>query len=167
MPPLNNWSYPVFVLMFMFNFPLLLYQQKATSNSHFSTSKLFISIISLPYSNTFIDSESKDILTCSRIYLLQVTAGVYLLLQLRQYRCPQLAQHLLIPSFLSPGENLASEGGRLLLLILIIIVNKHCKTILILSFWSLHRLLSFIYALSAHWKVNQVIWGICIKCLNN
>ena len=33
-----------------------------------------------------------------------------------------LGQHLLIPCFLSPGENLASEGGRLLLLILIILL---------------------------------------------
>ena len=34
-----------------------------------------------------------------------------------------LGQHLLIPCFLSPAENLASEGGRLLLLILIIIME--------------------------------------------
>ena len=40
-----------------------------------------------------------------------------------------LGQHLLIPCSLSPGENLASEGRRLLL---------QCKSTLIpLSFWSL------------------------------
>ena len=47
-----------------------------------------------------------------------------------------------------------------------IILIKQCKTVLTLSVWSLYRLLSF-FALSAHWKVNQVIWDICSECLNN
>ena len=38
-----------------------------------------------------------------------------------------------------------------------ITLNEQCKTVLILSFWSLYRLLSFFFALSVHWKVNQVI----------
>ena len=45
-----------------------------------------------------------------------------------------LGQHLLIPCFLSPGENLVGEGGRLLLLIINILLfvfksKKQCKSL--------------------------------------
>ena len=62
--------------------------QATRTLAHLSCS---FSIISLPQSNAFTDSEYKDILTCNRIYLFQVTAGIHLLLQLRQqHRRPQL-----------------------------------------------------------------------------
>ena len=59
--------------------------KKQKTNSHFNKYKLFTSIISLLYSNAFIDSESKDILACSGIYSSQVTTGICLQLRLRQH----------------------------------------------------------------------------------
>ena len=65
--------------------------KKQKTNLHFNKYKLSTSIISLLYSNAFIDSESKDILACSGIYSSQVTTGICLRLRLKQHhRRPQL-----------------------------------------------------------------------------
>ena len=48
-----------------------------------------------------------------------------------------LGQHLLIPCFLSPGENLASEGGRLLLIVFILYYFDLKTTLHVKVFWSL------------------------------
>ena len=91
----------------------------------------------------------------------------------RYAKCSVMGLHVLMymlyirPTFINTlfpvPRRKFSKWGREIIIININILNKLCKTDLILSFWSLYRLLSFFFARSAHWKVNQVVWDTDVQ----